>query len=191
MYLGGIESETSSEYSPTYTQRDINALSTAGSADILLTCMAPARIANLSSKPFNISGSKSIAELLVKVNPRYHFAAEGVFYEREPFENGKGYTRFLSLGNVKEERWFYAFKINVGQNTSEKPPPGVTANPIKKREFDVDDRACRICGNPSHLSYNCPQKPKKKRKKLLGRIFPTEILTDVNSERLLLLSIKR
>lgn len=167
MYLGGVEGESSSEYSPTFTQRDIAALS--GTTDILITTCAPKNVANLSAKPF-VNGSPAIATLLQKINPRYHFAAEGVFYEREPYDNGNGYTRFLSLGNVKGERWYYAFKIKVNPGNVEKPPPGATANPFKKREFNVDDRTCRICGDLSHLSYDCPQKPnKKKRRRVVGR----------------------
>jgi len=167
MFLGGVESQTSSEYSPTFTQRDVTAMS--GTADILITTVAPENVANLSAKPF-VKGSAAIATLVQKINPRYHFAAEGVFYEREPYENGHGYTRFLSLGNVNEDRWFYAFKINVNLGNVEKPPTGATANPFKKREFNVDDRTCRICGDPSHLSYDCLQKPpRKKRKRTVGR----------------------
>ena len=170
MYLGGVEGETSSEYSPTFTKRDIAALS--GTADILITTAAPENVANLSAKPF-VKGSPAIATLVQKVNPRYHFAAEGIFYEREPYDNGNGYTRFLSLGNVKGDRWFYAFKLNVNQGSVEKPPTGATANPFKKREFNVEDRTCRICGSPDHLSYDCPQKPaRKKRRRIIGRIFP-------------------
>ena len=170
MFLGGVEdkaSSGSSEYSPTFTQRDITDLT--GTADILITTNAPADIGNLSAKTFDI-GSTAIATLVQKVNPRYHFAAEGVFYEREPYDNGHGYTRFLSLGNVREDRWFYAFKINVKLGNVEKPPPGVTENPFKKREFNLDDRTCRICGDPSHLSYDCPQKShRKKRRRIVGR----------------------
>jgi hypothetical protein len=165
MFLGGIEGSTSSEYSPVFTQRDISAMS--GTADVLITTQAPKNIANLSSKPFD-KGSAAIATLVQKVNPRYHFAAEGVFYEREPYENGDGYTRFLSLGNVKEDKWFYAFKINISVGYLEKAPATVTANPFKKREFNIEDRTCRICGDPSHLSYDCPQK-RKKRKRVVGR----------------------
>ena len=167
MYLGGVEGDTSSEYSPTFTHRDITALS--GTTDILITTATPANVANLSAKPF-VKGCTAIAALVQKINPRYHFAAEGVFYEREPYDNGNGYTRFLSLGNVKGERWYYAFKINVNLGNVEKPPTGVTANPFKKHEFNVDIRTCRICGDSSHLSYDCPQKPpKKKRRRVVGR----------------------
>lgn len=176
MFLGGIEGDTSSEYSPTFTQRDISALS--GAADILITTLAPENIANLSAKPFD-KGSAPIATLVQKINPRYHFTAEGLFYEREPYEHERGYTRFLSLGNVKEDRWFYAFKININQGNVEKTPGVVTANPFKKREFNIDDRTCRICGDPSHLSYDCPQKQelqeqrRRKRKRVVGRTLYT------------------
>jgi hypothetical protein len=168
MFLGGVEGETTSEYLPTFTQRDIAALS--GTADILITALSPANIDKLSAKSF-VKGSPAIAMLLQKINPRYHFSAEGVFYEREPYDNGNGYTRFLSLGNVKEDRWFYAFKINVSSTTGEKPPHLVTPNPFKKREFDIDNRTCRTCGDTSHLSYDCPHKRErtKKRRRVIGR----------------------
>jgi hypothetical protein len=173
MFLGGVEDKTSkgsSEYSPTFTRRDIEDLT--GTTDILITTNAPENIGNLSTKPFDI-GSTAIAALVQKINPRYHFAAEGVFYEREPYENGHGYTRFLSLGNVKEDRWFYAFKINVNLGNVEKAPTGVTANPFKKRDFNLENRTCRICGDASHLSYDCPQKPnRKKRRRVIGRESP-------------------
>lgn len=166
MFMGGVEGETSSEYSPTFTQKDVAALS--GTPDILITTSAPQNISNLSSKRFD-GGSPAIATLVQKISPRYHFAAEGVFYEREPYENGNGYTRFLSLGNVKGDKWFYAFKINVNATSTEKPT-GATANPFKKREFNIDDRTCRICGDTAHLAYECPQKRnKKKRRRVIGR----------------------
>ena len=170
MFLGGVEGETSSEYSPTFTQKDISALS--GTADILITTLAPENISNLSARRLDC-GSPAIATLVQKINPRYHFAAEGVFYEREPYDNGSGYTRFLSLGNVKEDRWFYAFKINVNSISTEKPPAGVTANPFKKHEFNIDKRTCRTCGDTTHLSYDCPQRQsRKKRRRIVGRTSP-------------------
>jgi len=170
MFLGGVEGDLTSEYSPTFNQRDIAQMS--GAADILITTLAPAGIANLSSKPFD-KGSSLISTLVQKINPRYHFAAEDVFYEREPYDNGNGYTRFLSLGNVKEDRWYYAFKINVSLDNVEKPPIGVTANPFKKREreFNMDNRTCRICGDSSHLSYDCPERPRKRKRKVIGRMI--------------------
>jgi hypothetical protein len=172
LFLGGVEGDSSSEYSPTFTQRDISAMS--GPADILITTLAPKNIANLSEKPFD-KGSAAIAQLVQKVNPRYHFAAEGTFYEREPYNHGNGFTRFLSLGDVKGDRWFYAFKINIGVGYVEKTPAGVTPNPFKKREFNLEDRTCRICGDPSHLSYDCPEKQRRKRKRVVGRNdHPTE-----------------
>jgi hypothetical protein len=138
-----------------------------GTTDVLITTLAPENVGNLSAKPFD-KGSAAIATLAQKLNPRYHFAAESVFYEREPYDNGVGYTRFLSLGDVKGERWFYAFKINLPGSTDK--PTGATANPFtKKREFAVDNRTCRICGDPSHLSYDCPQKQRKKRRRVVGR----------------------
>jgi hypothetical protein len=169
MFLGGVEGQVSTEYSPIFTQRDITALS--GATDILITTLAPENIANVSAKPFD-KGSSAIATLVQKINPRYHFAAEGVFYEREPYDNGNGYTRFLSLGDVKGDRWFYAFRINVSVGYTEKPPASFTPNPFKKREFMIEDRTCRICGDPSHLSYDCPQKQqRKKRRRVVGRKF--------------------
>jgi hypothetical protein len=170
MILGGVEGETTSEYSPTFNRRDIDQMT--GSADVLITTLAPAGIANLSAKPFD-KGSPLIAQLIQKINPRYHFASEGVFYEREPYDNGNGYTRFLSLGDVKGDKWYYAFKINVSLDNAEKPPAGVTANPFKKREreFNLDNRTCRICGDPSHLSYDCPEKPRKRKRRVIGRML--------------------
>jgi hypothetical protein len=172
MYLGGLLSETSSEYSPTYTPKDIAALS--GTADILITTEAPENIDFASKVPL-AKGSPAIATLVQKINPRYHFAAEGAFYEREPYENGRGgYTRFLSLGDVGGDRWFYAFRINPNVST-EKAPKGATANPFKKRQLETVAEPCRICSDPSHYSYDCPQKndqrKKKKRKRLIGRMF--------------------
>jgi hypothetical protein len=173
MYLGGIEGETTSEYSPTFNRRDVDQLS--GSADILLTTLAPAGIGNLSAKAFE-KGSSLTAQLVQKINPRYHFASEGVFYEREPYDNGNGFTRFLSLGNVKEDRWFYAFKFNVNPETGEKPPAGVTANPFRKRDRErgsnQDNRTCRICGDPSHLSWECPDRPRKRKRRVVNRKCP-------------------
>jgi Zinc knuckle len=168
MFLGGVEGDTSSEYSATFTNRDIETLS--GTADILITALAPANVANLSAKAF-LKGSKPIATLVQKIKPRYHFSAEGLFYEREPYNNGNGYTRFLSLGNVKEERWTYAFKINLNSTNMEKPA-GATESPFKPREFKIDDRTCRVCGDPDHLSYDCPQKPKKRKRRIIGRNIP-------------------
>jgi hypothetical protein len=140
-----------------------------GTADVLITTLAPENVANLSAKPFD-KGSSAITTLVQKINPRYHFSAEGVFYEREPYNNGNGYTRFLSLGDVKGERWYYAFRINI-PSTTEKPA-GATANPFKKPEpeFNLDKRTCRICGDTSHLSYDCPQKRPKKRRRVVGRM---------------------
>src|SRR5436305_9281669 len=123
MFLGGVEGENSTEYSATFTQKDITALSSSTVVpDILITSSAPENISNLSAKQLDVKGSKSIATLVQRVNPRYHFASEGIFYEREPYDNGNGYTRFLSLGNVNDDRWFYAFNINVDQGNVEKPP---------------------------------------------------------------------
>ena len=85
--------------------------------------------------------------------------------------------------------------------TSEKPPTGATANPFKKREFSMDDRTCRICGDSSHLSYDCPQKTsRKKRRRVVGRTFPSFIrlivandcffcLSNVNVAKHLIVSI--
>jgi hypothetical protein len=166
-FLGGVDGMTSSEYSATFTQKDITSLT--GTTDVLITTLAPENIANLSAKPFD-KGSGAIATLVQKLNPRSHFAAEGVFYEREPYDHGSGYTRFLSLGDVKGDRWFYAFKINIPGSVEK--PTGATGNPFKKRdaEFTLDNRTCRICGDPSHLSYDCPQKQRKKRRRVVGRI---------------------
>ena len=143
-----------------------------GTTDVLITTLAPENIGNLSAKPFD-KGSAAIAKLVQKLNPRYHFAAEGVFYEREPYDNGNGYTRFLSLGDVKGERWFYAFRINTPGSTEK--PAGSTANPFKKHELILDIRTCRICGDSSHLSYECPQK-RKKRRRVVGRTFLQDYL---------------
>jgi diadenosine tetraphosphate (Ap4A) HIT family hydrolase len=175
MYMGGLQGETSSEYSPTYTSKDIAALS--GTVDILITSEAPEGIDNLSAKPLG-KGSPTIATLVQKINPRYHFASEGVFYEREPYDNGRGTTRFLSLGDVGGERWFYAFKINVSA-TTEKAVKGATANPFKKRQLEAETKTCRVCGDPSHLSYDCPQKKdqrRKKRKRVIGRTEPPSLV---------------
>jgi hypothetical protein len=171
MYMGGLQGETSSEYSPIYTSKDIAALSSP--VDILITSEAPEGIDNLSAKPLG-KGSPAIATLVQKITPRYHFASEGVFYEREPYDNGRGTTRFLSLGDVGGERWFYAFKIIVNA-TTEKTVKGVTANPFKKRQLEAEIKTCRICGDPSHLLYDCPQKKdqrRKKRKRVIGRTDP-------------------
>ena len=181
MFLGGVEGDApKDEYSPTFTHRDIAVLS--GTADILITSTAPESISNLSSKPF-LKGTQAIATLVQKIHPRYHFAAEGIFYEREPFDNGHGYTRFLSLGDVKGDRWYYAFKINVSAGYVEKPPQGVTGNPFKKREFEIDNRSCRICGDNDHLSMDCPQKqPRKRWRRIVGRNSSMLPFTDLAND---------
>ena len=193
MYLGGLQGDASSEYSPTFTPRDIASMS--GVADILITSEAPENIDSLSSKPLGKTGSPVIATLVQKINPRYHFASEDIFYEREPYENGRGgYTRFLSLGEVGGDRWYYAFRINVNA-TVEKTPQGATANPFKKRQLESEGRTCRICGHPSHLSYDCPQKKdqkRKKRKRVIGRTFPHPLpFVKINWQQTIVFSVCR
>ncbi|KAJ3076208.1 hypothetical protein HDU98_005092, partial [Podochytrium sp. JEL0797] len=87
--------------------------------DILLTCSPPHNVAALSNLPqagkVTTETSHGAAALCVAMKPRYHFASSpGVFFEREPFRNGRGVTRFVGLSEfskASKERWFYAFNI--------------------------------------------------------------------------------
>ncbi|KAH9276476.1 hypothetical protein BASA83_001175 [Batrachochytrium salamandrivorans] len=95
------------------------------STDILLSYAWPAQIQDqsplagvkLAGKPVS-AGSTLSADLVLQTGPRYIFsAAEGLFFEREPFYVGGGIahaTRFIGLGAfgaANKERWFYAMNI--------------------------------------------------------------------------------
>lgn len=78
------------------------------SPDVLLTHVAPASVALLSSKPFSASGNasaKELDEVLRLAKPKYHFiGGTSSFWEREPFEwsrsDGGGFCRTISLGEM-------------------------------------------------------------------------------------------
>jgi hypothetical protein len=77
--------------------------------DILLTFEWSAGIA-ANDERFSSGGSKSIASLAIKFQPRYHFTSKAhVFFERAPYRNLESAhpTRFISLapvGNQVKER---------------------------------------------------------------------------------------
>lgn len=114
--------EADSQLGLHYTKEDVQALKstpvaqnmTAG-VDILLTHEWPQDVHAMSSQPVDpkiepMSGP--VAEVAATLAPRYHFAAaEGTFFEREPYRNIPGFvppgtrhaqhvTRFIGLADV-------------------------------------------------------------------------------------------
>lgn len=149
-------SEAADEYEPSHTDKDINSLKGANSADLLITSEWPAGIQTGSKVDYAEDtpvSQQSISELCSSLKPRYHLSTSAQFYEREPFfhlpeDASEGYqiTRFISLapfGNPKKSKWIYAFSLDPSAAPAVSIPPGVTANPLalagKKRKAEQTD----------------------------------------------------
>jgi hypothetical protein len=154
--LGGqvdqtIVAGTSKEqHLPFHTADDARALKGAHAADILLTTAWPfgirtgsnAKIPDGVTEP---AGYNHISDLCAALRPRYHFSAlPDFFYEREPFlhppaadsPDSKQVTRFISLaplGNPAKQKFWYAFNLATGPDTSVTVPTGTTPSPFTAR----------------------------------------------------------
>lgn len=140
---------TTSEFSSTYCDKDIESAKTFKQADILLTSNWPSDIA-VGSKTIPTGsgqpaqGIPGLGELCSGLRPRYHFSASDNFAEREPFFHDgpapRSITRFLSLapfGNANKQKWIYAFSLQPNAPVPETLPAGTTSCPFtssKKRK---------------------------------------------------------
>ncbi|ANB15781.1 Drn1p [Sugiyamaella lignohabitans] len=125
------------------------------------------------------SYAKGIAQ---KLKPRYHFVSNpryNVFWERQPFsweevDNSQSrVTRFISLADfqTKDQKWFYAFKIDVTIDRTALTPANSTTNPYSvtsppKRPMGEFDNIWDE-NNPERLSIDRESdktRSKKKRK---------------------------
>ncbi|KAL7073260.1 hypothetical protein ACQ4LE_007326 [Meloidogyne hapla] len=90
--------------------------------DILLTSIWPTNVwlhstNQPSTEPSNTS--KLLARLASGLRPRYHFAGQGIHYERSPYRNhrvllepAQHVSRFIGLApvnNTNKQKWLYAF----------------------------------------------------------------------------------
>lgn len=153
--------------------------------DILITHSLPTQISKYASRPFPSSSSSltssvpAISNILAAAKPRYHFASQAAtFWERDPFSwpsSMNRITRFISLGqfgNTDKQRYFYAFNLNLDENTTNSSaagslPPNITPCPLdlaksspnsnRIRKFDSigwdDDNE----QNPPNFIFNQPQ----------------------------------
>ncbi|KHJ74798.1 hypothetical protein OESDEN_25586, partial [Oesophagostomum dentatum] len=127
-YLSGIEASSSSNFQ--FSEEDIEELlmpvrTQAGflGVDILVTSMWPAEVwKHAHNTPSTkVQGSKLISRLAAGLKPRYHFAGNGIHYERQPYRNhrvllepAQHVTRFIGLApvnNKEKQKWLYAFSM--------------------------------------------------------------------------------
>ncbi|CAI4231518.1 unnamed protein product [Auanema sp. JU1783] len=116
--------------------------------DILLTSVWPEGVAthahNTPSKP--VEGSKLISRLATALKPRYHFAGNGIHYERQPYRNhrvlleaAQHCTRYIGLadvGNAENQKWIYAFSLKPMKRLSREE---LTMQPPNSSEFPYMD----------------------------------------------------
>lgn len=138
------DSSTITEFSPSYTYKDAQALKGAHSADILVTTDWPTGIKAGSRADYTSEDSPSsqqtVADLCSWLKPRYHFSTSDGFYQREPFfhaqdEGAEGYsiTRFLSIapfGNTSKQKWIYAFSLDPKAAPPVTVASDTTASPL-------------------------------------------------------------
>lgn len=164
--LGGALGQDSPEgdYSPVYSEKDVEILQATKTADVLMTTEWPANV-QVGSKATNDSAAvqtsqQCIADLCSALQPRYHFSASAdTFFEREPFfhtptdEEPVTYpiTRFLSLaqyGNTNKQKWIYAFSLDPTSAPPTSLPAGTTASPLsasaRKRPLPEQETSFRF-----------------------------------------------
>ncbi|KAG7664236.1 uncharacterized protein J8A68_002250 [[Candida] subhashii] len=101
--------------------------------DILVTYEWPNSIAALEQ--LTLVGHDTIDKISKIIKPRYHFAVgteSGKFFELEPFSWDTGeVTRFISLGQEgSDEKWFYAFSMNINRDLIQDEIPNLRTNPF-------------------------------------------------------------
>ncbi|KAJ3317194.1 hypothetical protein HDV06_001942 [Boothiomyces sp. JEL0866] len=153
-------------------------------ADILISLDWPANITKRSEKGKDIAykSSEILSEIAMLLQPQYHFASGNGYFEREPYEYEKSFTRFIGLaafGNAEKAKWFYAVNVEPGKNAA----TNSTLCPFPARKdtdsgFFFTDKnkmppkgyVCKICQKEGHYINDCPNKETKKRKLREGYI---------------------
>lgn len=133
------------DYTPQYSDEDVNILCATRDVDILVTSDWPAGVINGSNVKYSSSdmptGQPKISELCSSIKPRYHICSSSFYYEREPFshnhvEDSNGtyhITRFINLAtfeSVTKEKWIYAFGLDPKAARPITLPAGVTTTPF-------------------------------------------------------------
>ncbi|CAK5073418.1 unnamed protein product [Meloidogyne enterolobii] len=117
--------------------------------DILLTSIWPANVWLHSTNQPSIepsNTSKLLARLASGLRPRYHFAGQGIHYERSPYRNhrvllepAQHVTRFIglaSVNNTNKQKWLYAFSCTPMRELSRDE---LVAQPDNSTEFPYMD----------------------------------------------------
>ncbi|KAJ3270312.1 hypothetical protein HDV01_000377 [Terramyces sp. JEL0728] len=146
--------------------------------DVLISLDWPANITKRSEKGADLAykSSEILSAIAMLLQPQYHFASGNTFFEREPYEYEKCYTRFIGLaafGNAEKAKWFYAVNVEPGKNSA----TGATLCPFPatkeadsgffftdKNKMPPKGYVCKICQKEGHYINDCPNKETKKRK---------------------------
>ncbi|KAH7115211.1 CwfJ C-terminus 1-domain-containing protein-like protein [Dendryphion nanum] len=176
-----IAGESKDKYPPYYTEIDAKILRGATNADILVTHEWPAGIRNRSRVEFpgdqEPRAQQCLADLDILLKPKYHFSSSGdTYYEREPFfhipseetDNLYPVTRFISLaayGNIKKQKWIYAFSLDPSASNPVTAPAGSTALPLvlsDKKRAAPEKRESGLVYEDSHRGGG--RRPHKRRR---------------------------